>query len=132
VDGQLDDPDWSPQTAADVDMNDFQAAPHAETASHVQMDGPVSDSPSERLGLEAAQLSGDLFPSYVQPQQAHREIGKSPLLLAMQEMKGRAVEHIRYRVIELTELDDYAAATVRELGKIFAQKLKGETWDLIR
>jgi hypothetical protein len=132
VDGQLDDPDWSPQTAADVDMNDFQAAPHAETASHVQMDGPVSDSPSERLGLEAAQLSGDLFPSYVQPQQAHREIGKSPLLLAMQEMKGRAVEHIRYRVIELTELDDYAAATVRELGKIFAQKLKRETWDLIR
>ena len=83
------------------------------------MDGPVFDSPSERLGLEAAQVSGDLFPSYVQPRQAYREIGASPMLLAMQEKKGRAVEHVRFRAIELSALNPYAAATVRELGKIF-------------
>ena len=50
---------------AEVDVEQFRAAPFADQAPHVQIAGPVSDSPLERLGLEAAQVSADLFPDFL-------------------------------------------------------------------
>ena len=141
-DDEADVVDWGPDGAADeqqvgpplaeVDVEQFRAAPFADQAPHVQIAGPVSDSPLERLGLEAAQVSADLFPDFLQPEQAQREIGESRSLRGMQELKAKAMEQVRYRVVEVSALDPYAAASVGELRRVLAQKMKSQAYDRIR
>ena len=106
--------------------------PLANEAPHVQMVGPVFDSPLERLGLDAAQMSADLFPDFLQPEQAQREIGESRSLRGMQELKAKAQEQVRYRVVEVSALDPYTAASVGELRRDLSQKLKRQAYERVR
>ena len=77
-------------------------------------------------------MSDDLFPAYLQPEQAHREIGESESLRAVQECKNKAVEHVRYRVVDISAIDPYAAANVVEIRKMLHRMLTRHSWDRVR
>jgi hypothetical protein len=91
-------------------VEEFHAAPFADQAPHVQIVRPVSDSPVEHLGVEAAQVSADMSPACAQRDQAQREIGESSSLRDMQELEAKAFELVWYRVIDVSALDSYAQA----------------------
>ena len=132
---ESDAADWDPDEiapVAEVDVEEFRAAPFAVEAPHVQIAGPVFDSPLERLGLEAAQVSDDLFPDFLRPEQAKCEIGESPFLRRMQDLKARAFEHVRYRVVEVSTLSAYAAASLGDLRKDLQRSMKSQVYEGVR
>ena len=68
-------------------------------------DGPVFDTPSQRLRLDKATDSEDLFPEYLRPVHLKEQLGVSQALRSMLERKERAFVHERHRYSDLTNVD---------------------------
>ena len=88
----VDVPEKEAPQEEEVDYDPVQAVTGAEDAPHVKLSGQVSDSRHQCLGLDAAELVVDLYPPFIQPEQAQRETGMSQPMNQMQAKKARSFE----------------------------------------